>query len=130
MYKTTITNPKTNRENRLDVYPVNVASVRALLRDGTIKTARDLSWLMLEQDERLGAVSWLDDSDTIQAAESRALRIFEQALDWGLGLAALGFMRAVRKEYNRYPKDFAVGVNGKGDTFILDARGNVIPWSS
>jgi hypothetical protein len=58
------------------------------------------------------------------AGSNWALNVFEGALDWGLGLGILRWLESYAKNFGtRYvPKKLIVGVNRKGDVFVLGPK--------
>jgi hypothetical protein len=83
------------------------------LRAGKIKDAKDISWKILNQ-------KWdcIEDSEYGDSAENNlGLRIFEQALDWSIGLKVGNFINSCVKNYKRLPKPFTLKI--KGDNFSV-----------
>lgn len=124
MIRLAITNPKTGRTCNLRAWRVDPKAITAKCREGVFKTAKDISWALLNDDESIQ-----DMQDTEYGDSSRnnsALRMFESALDWTLGLAVLNYIRAFTTQ-KKFPKSFHVGYNTSGDVFVVGASGNVYP---
>ena len=114
----TITNPKTGRETRVRAWRVEPRRLLAQLKEGG--SARDLGITILGDAESLEAMEATLGGD--QASNNFALSIFENALDWRLGLAALDWMLACRP---RMSKPFQVACNRSGDVFVIRPSGGV-----
>ena len=103
---------------------------RAVLREmrsGVVKTARDLSWLILNTEAVAEAVAESDGGDS--AESNCGLAIIEQALDFTLGLAVLAYLRpfvAARK----LPKPFTLCVGRGGRVWIVTASGRTVGGAS
>lgn len=123
MRVTTITNPKTGRQIKVKAWRVEPREVLAKFEAGEYKDARDLSWALLSdrQTERAMAASEYGDSQ----ANNFALNVLENALDWGLGLKAITFIRQTVKGYKKMPKPFEVAAARNGDVFIVTQSGAV-----
>ena len=122
MYHTTIVNPKTKRENRARAWLVNPRAVYDKLKSGEYKDARDISWALLGDDESIQDMRAEEYGDA--AERNLALSIFENALDWGLGLAVLNYIRAFLQK-KALPKPFEVLATRRGDVFIRSASGRL-----
>lgn len=123
MYSTSIVNPKTGRSNQVKAWDVSPKNVLAEMKSGRIKTARDLSWALLNDTESVKAMESTMERDSVKSGNF-ALSVFENALDWSLGLQLLAAIRAFVKA-GKLPKVLTVAVNAKGDVFVL-YKGQVI----
>lgn len=122
MFHTTIINPNTGRTNEVRAWAVNPRAVYDKLRSGEFLDARDISWALLSDDESIQEMQEEECGD--EAVRNFGLSVFENALDWGLGLAVLNFIRMfIRKK--ALPKPFEVAVNRSGDVFIIGASGHL-----
>lgn len=129
MHIETIVNPTTNRPNRMRVWTIRGRSIIDALLSENPPTAKDVSWSLLSDDGAYQELVETQDGDTSET--NFALSIFEDALDWTLGLAVIGFIRDCVKEYKRYPRTFRVAVNHRGQVFILYRSGGkdaVLTW--
>jgi DNA helicase HerA-like ATPase len=122
MYQKTVINPSTGRENCVLCWKVNPREVLAQSKAGKIKTAKDLSWMLLSDDESIQVVDEEQHGDS--SHNNFALSTFENALDWSLGLAILNIMRATPK--GKILKPFEVAANRKGEVFIILSNGRVM----
>jgi hypothetical protein len=130
MQTLTITNPTSNRANQVNAWEVNpkalYAAMTAAYNAGKPMSAKDITWLILDTKETAETAAREDGGDA--ASNNLGLSIFEGATDWGIGIAALGYIRAVRQQYGRKPKAFKVAANRKGDCFIICPDGTVLAW--
>jgi hypothetical protein len=93
----------------LQVVPRELLQRRDLLRD-----PRRLSWYLLRQAEDL-----LEEEQDGDAAERNlALAVFEQALDWRIGLAVLGVLQVALRR-RRPPKTFALEISRNGSIAVV-----------
>lgn len=129
MHIETVKNPVTGRDNRMKVWTIRGRTIVDALLSDNPPTAKDISWSLLSDDgcyEEMLATEYGDTSES-----NFALSIFEDALDWTLGLAVIGFVRDCIQEWKKYPKTFDVLVNHKGQVFIrYKSRGapTLITW--
>lgn len=122
MYHTTITNPKTNRCNQVRAWPIDPQAVAAKFTNGEWQSAKDVSAALLNDD---GSIQEMQDEEYGDcAATNFALSIFENALDWTLGIAVINMLKACAAK-GKWPKPFSVAVNRAGDVFIIGASGKV-----
>lgn len=125
MYYATITNPKSGRSNNVRVMPITGQSVYDILRSKTEPSARDISWALLDQRECLDDMSEEMGGDS--ARSNFALSVFENALDFRLGMAVMHYIKAVRESSGgRRPTIIRAAVNRSGDVFILSKTHNVL----
>lgn len=124
MFQDTITNPKTNRQNKVTGWHIDATEVYNNFKNGTFKTARDLSWALLNDDQSIQKME--DEQYGDSGSNNFALRIFEQALDWSLGLTVLQCIDAHIKARKSYPKQFDVLATRKGDVFIRYTSGRIV----
>ena len=118
MYHTTIT----NRRNQVRAWPVNPRAVMAKLKSGEWQSAKDISFALLDDDESIQEMQNEEYGDSAQS--NFALNIFENALDWTLGLAVINMLKACAAK-GKWPKPFSVAVNRAGDVFIIGASEKV-----
>ena len=122
MYTRTIKNPKTGRNNRVKAWDIDPQAVVAGVTAGAIKTAKDLSWSLLGDEK---SYQTMIDTDHGDGQDSNwALNIFENALDWALGMRVLRFIEACRK-LKRMPNPFTVVATRKGDVYIIGQSGRI-----
>lgn len=118
----TIQNPKTSRQIRVRAWDVDTKATLHKFATGEFETARDLSWALLNDDQAILAVEETQYGD---AAENNfGLSIFENALDWTLGLAAIRYMQSAPK--GKRVKPFTVACSRKGDVYIITNSGQVV----
>jgi hypothetical protein len=123
VFTTTIINPSTGRKNVVKAWNINVPALYADLLAGKV-TAKGLSLSLLGDDKSYQLMEQTEHGDS--ASSNWSLAIFEQALDWSIGLKILNFIIACAKLHKR-PKTFKVAVNKKGDVFIIrSSTGEVI----
>ncbi len=121
MYTDKITNPKTGKQNKC--YRWDVDTIKAL---GILKASdvRALSWALLSDDQSLETMERQQDGDA--ASNNFALSVFENALDWGLGLKVFNYLQAYRNARGTYPRVVRLACNRQGDVFVLNKTGSVI----
>lgn len=124
MRRTTIIDPATGRELRVMAWRVEPRAVVQGLMDGRLRHAQDLGLALLSDDATVCAMAESEGGDS--AANNLALRVFEHALDWGLGLAALGYIARMVKASRRLPKPFEVAVTARGEVYVVTATGRVV----
>jgi len=113
MFYSTITNPKTNRTNSVKCWEIQPREAIAKL---TTVGAKAYSWELLSEPEAVAEMESTSDGDS--ARSNFALSVLENALDWGLGLAVLHFIRA-SVQNKKMPKPFTLAVNSRGDIFVI-----------
>ena len=116
-------NPKTGRMVTARAWRIVPREVCAMFKDGRFKTARDLSYAMLNDDDSISDMEEEQYGDC--AAQNFALSTFENALDWRLGLAAVRFIEACIDKYRKYPMPFHVLATHSGDVFVQSSVGNL-----
>ena len=115
MYTTTITNPTTNRQNKVKVWEIETKLALQIVKSDGVK---GLSWHLLSEKEAIATMEQTAHGDS--ANNNFALNIFENALDWGLGLKVVAYLQAYANTYpGKQPKIVRVAANRKGDCFIL-----------
>lgn len=125
MYHASITNPKTERQNNVRVMPITGQAIYDLLRSKSEPSARDISWALLDQPECLDDMSEEMSGDS--ARSNFALSVFENALDFRLGMAVMHYIKAVRGQTGgRRPAIIRPAVNRSGDVFILSKTHSVL----
>ncbi len=118
----TITHPETGREVRVMAWRVEPRAVVEAFRTGRFQTAQDLGLALLGDDETVCAMAHTSHGDA--ADTNVALRVFEHALDWGLGLRAWGFIVAAAR-LGKLPKPFRVAADRSGNVYLIGASGRV-----
>lgn len=114
MFYSTITNPKTNRTNSVKCWEIQPReAIAELTKAGGVKA---YSWKLLSEPEAVAEMESTLDGDS--ARSNFALSVLENALDWGLGLAVLNFIRA-SVQNKKMPKPFTLAVNSRGDIFVI-----------
>lgn len=124
MYQTTIINPKTNRSNKAVAWKIEPRKIVDDLKAGKIKSAKDISWSLLNDDQSYELMEETQYGDSNR--NNFALSVFENALDWGLGITVLNYITSVVKQHKAMPKPFEVIANRSGDVFIRTFSGKVI----
>lgn len=123
METVTITNPKTNRSCKVQAWNIDPRDVVAKFRDGTYKSAKDLSWALLSDRKSVAKMGREEGGDS--GANNFALRVFETGLDWSLGLRVLQLIESSARR-KCIPKPFQVAANRKGDVFVITHSGQVL----
>lgn len=118
MQTLTIINPKTDRQNIVRAWLINPREVVNRIKAGQYRSARDISLALLSDDESIQLMERTQYGD--YSRNNFALSIFENALDWRLGLAVLDLIDACIRQYRRLPKPFYVAVNRSGDVFLIN----------
>lgn len=123
MYTDTIKNPKTGRTNKVYRWDVDTNRVGELLKANN-GDVRAISWALLNDDQSLNAMEAQQYNDS--ACNNFALSVFENALDWSLGLKVMSYLRWYRNARNTYPKIVRLACNRNGDVFVLNKTGEII----
>jgi len=120
-----LVNPKTGRESCAKAWTIEPKAILAELKNGTISSAKDISWRMLNEPESIETMEEEGSGD--HAGNNFALAAFEHALDWTLGLTALAFIRRTLTQTNgkKIPKPFQVVAFRNGTVCILSASGKI-----
>lgn len=130
MQALTITNPASGRAVKVNAWGVNVRALldkmTAAYRAGSPLSAKDISLMLLSDDQTIALAEAQESGD--QASNNFALSVFEHTLDYDLGLAVLGYMRAVRAQHGRNPKSVTVAADRAGRVYIVTSKG-VMLWS-
>jgi hypothetical protein len=122
MYTTTITNPTTGRKNVIRVFPIETREAVHIANEKGVKA---LSWELLDQPESLDTMNAEMGGET--ARSNFALSVFESALDWGLGMTVVSYLKAFAQKYpGKQPKEVRAAVNRKGDVFIVDKNNRIV----
>jgi len=95
MYQKTIIRPDTGRKVNLKTWKIEPRAILEFLKDKD-KSARDISRLLLNDNQSIQVMEAQQSGD--QAGNNFALAVFEQALDWRLGLAIVNVIRSAVKE--------------------------------
>lgn len=117
-----IKSPKSNRTITVRAWDIDPRAVLASFKSGELKSARDLSWKLLNEKGSVAAMGREMDGEA--ASSNFALSVFENALDWSLGLKVLAHIRGA-VAVKRMPKPFKVAASRGGDVFIIGASGTV-----
>jgi hypothetical protein len=120
MYTEKITNPKTGRQVNVRCWDVETKTAVALVNKDGVKA---LSWAMLDDDESIQTMSNEQHGDS--ASNNFALSVFENALDWGLGLKVTSYLQAYRSQHGRYPKSTKIACTRGGDVYVVLADGTL-----
>ncbi len=118
MHTQTIINPKTNRKNAVKCWNVETRKVIDILRNGNIK---DVSWALLSDNESIEAMEETQHEDS--GRTNFALNIFENALDWRLGIAVVNVIKGIKAQTGKYPTRFTIAANRNGDLFFIGKAG-------
>jgi hypothetical protein len=122
MYTTTITNPTTGRKNVIRVFPIATKEAVHIANEKGVKA---LSWELLDQPESLDAMAAEMGGES--ARSNFALNVFESALDWGLGMTVVRYIKYYSQLYpGKQPKEVRAAVNRKGDVFIIDKNNRIV----
>ena len=121
----TIVNPATNRSIDVYAWPIAPREIVDKLRTKEIKSARELSWRLLNDKEAGMEIEEDLEAPGDSSETSFALNIVENALDWTLGLAVLRFLRIFAAE-KKLPHPFEVACSRSGDVFIITGSGRVL----
>lgn len=124
MYHKEITNPRTGRKITLKTWKIEPRTILDLLKQKKIESGRDLSFMLLNDEESIETMQDQEHGDNSE--NNFALSIFENALDWRLGMTVLNFIRGVVKKYRKLPKPFEIGVTRKGDIFLILNSGRIV----
>lgn len=116
MYYKRVVNPNSGRESNCKCWMVDPAKVMALIREKKIQTSKDLSLMLLGDDEAVQLMG--EEMGGEDAGHNFALQVFEHALDWTIGLAVLDFIRACAK-MGKKPRPFEVAANRSGQVFVI-----------
>jgi len=94
------------------------------LKDTGELSAKGISWALLEE----AADDMESESDGDSAPRNFSLSVFENALDWELGIAYLNALRAyARAKPGYWPKTLSVAVTRSGDVYSRFGSGE---WRS
>ena len=118
-----ILNPETNREiSVVSLGEVQPKEILVKLKAGA--GTKEISWMFLSNKSSEKAIAKSLNGDS--ADNNFSLRIFEQALDWGIGISVLRVIRNTYKEYKKIPKPFGLFVSRKGYIFGKLQSGKVV----
>ena len=119
---TTMLPPNTGKKLTVDTYRVVPRELLAWTRTRRNCTAKHISLYLLGQERSLRKAEAQDGGDTRH--NNYALRIFENALDWSLGLAVLKLLAAY--PVGRLPRPFTLGATRKGSILVQFPSGKII----
>lgn len=121
MFRATIQNPDTQRTLRVVGWHVQPKEVLGWVKEGL--TAKDISWKFLNDRK----VEKLMKSEEYGDCSSNnfALSVFENALDWSIGLCILRLIRGCVAN-KKIPKPFDLLVDRKGTCYAKLSSGRVI----
>lgn len=122
MFTQKILNPKTKRQNNMRCWRVEWSTIIELLKSG--KSAKDISWMFLNDDQ---SVQVMDDEQYGDSQSNNfALNVFENALDYAIGIKILQYVRFLNSMKKKHDV-FVVACNRGGDVFIVSNKtGRVI----
>ncbi len=121
----TIVNPETNQSIEVYSWSIILRDILKKLHEKEIKGARAISWALLSDEESQAHLEEDLEAPGDSSETSFALNIVENALDWRLGMAVLGFIKGfVAKK--RLPLPFEVSCSNHGDVFIITKSGKVL----
>lgn len=120
MYTQTMINPKTNRNNTFKCWNVSWDGIMEMIKAG--KSAKEISFALLDDDESVMLMEETVDGDSQN--NNFALNVFENALDWGIGITIINFMKSLLKLHKK-ASQFTVMANKKGDVFIA-CKGRIV----
>ena len=121
MYHTEIRNPRTGRINRVRAWQIAPRAVVDACKAGA--TARDISWSLLSDEQAYQEMKDTEYGD--DGGSNFALGIFENALDFTLGMAVVWMIRLFISQRQKLPAPFSVVATRKGDVFCVGISGTV-----
>ncbi len=121
----TIVDPGSNQSIEVYSWPITPREILKKLREKEIKGPRDISWALLSDEESQVELEEDLEAPGDSSETSLSLNIIENALDWKLGLAVLGFIRASVAE-KKLPLPFEVSCSNRGDVYIVTNSGKVL----
>lgn len=119
MRYSSIINPRTGRSNRVRAWDIDVKALWEQIKANQIQSARDVSVMLLNDDDSIQAM--VDEEYGDSAECNFALSVFENALDFTLGMAVLWFFQVCCKA-GKLPGPFSVVATRKGDIFIVGQK--------
>jgi len=124
----TIVNPKTNRNVKVTKWTVDVSSVYEHLKAlGDTGTAKDVSWFIMSDKATIEKMDREQNGDS--TSNNFALGVFENGLDWGIGLAFFSYLNWYKSQRNgKRPKTLQIAADRKGRIYIIRPS-QVILWS-
>ncbi len=115
----------TGRTRRLACWTITTEGVREAFKSGHCRTAKDLGWMLLSDKESTARLERdCTKGDDIPGGNF-ALRTFEQALDWTLGLAVTRFIDSLAR-VKKVARTFSVGVDRRGEAYIILSSGRTL----
>lgn len=119
-----IQHPTTGKMVAVDSFPVAPREVLTLLKAYPGSTAKDIGlWLL---GEARSAARMRQEMSGEGRYDNYALRSFENALDWSLGIAVLRILQAYRDKYRRLPKPFELLATRPGAILARFSTGQVV----
>jgi hypothetical protein len=118
-----IVNPTTGRQLRVRSWHIDPKPFLAWTTAHQA-TARDISWKLLSERASVAEMEATDGGDA--AHSNFALHVFENALDWSLGLAVLQVFRACHAR-GKLPKPFDILTSQGGQIYWRGASGTIRP---
>ena len=110
------------KARKVYAWEINPRETYNAFKNGKLKSAKDLSWALLNDDKSLQV---MDSQQYGDNAESNfALSVFENALDWTLGMVVVRFLEVFTSQ-KKLPKPFRVFCTRKGDVFIKTNSGRI-----
>lgn len=116
MYTARILNPKSNRQVACKIFEISYPEFKEVLKAGGVK---GLSWHLLDQPHSIRTMEATEYGDS--AANNFALSVFENALDWQLGLTAVKFVKALA-QIGKKPKVIRLAVTRGGDVYVVSSK--------
>jgi hypothetical protein len=115
-----LVNPETNRTVNVKVWEVDIKTALTTCKTGSVK---DLSWSLLEEKESIDA---MEEENGDSASSNFALAVFEQALDWRLGLAIIDLLKSYQRKFGKIPSKVTIACDRKGRIYFISKTAKVI----
>jgi len=123
----TIINPKTGRQVKVRVWDIQTRELlNWLQRTNPANPERAVSMRLLSQ--RRAVRDMEAEFDGEDSRSNFVMHIFENALDWRLGIEVLGYIRRMyaASGKKKLPKPFKVAVDRSGNVYIITYSGRII----
>lgn len=115
MYISKIVNPKTHKNNKVKVFEISSKEAISILNKEGVKA---LSWELLSQKESVQVMENQFSGDS--ANNNFALSVFENALDFSLGMLVHAYLKHFTAKYvGKVPVTVRIAVNRSGDCYIV-----------
>lgn len=116
---------ETGKTVNLKAFSVNPSEIRAFMKEAKSSDdknpIRSLSFEIISSAKKLMKAEEYGDS----AKTNFALSVFENALDYRLGLAVCSYIDLCAETFNKTPKPFSIGVDSKGNLHIITFSGKI-----